>query len=113
MGYRPLAVTNRQLERILDLLKTATDEEQPKILAQLQPIITAASIALDECDFGTGLELGLDILASGVECVNETARRFLCNSYNLLGRDAFAKIAETHLKNRKKGCDLNMLKDII
>lgn len=72
-------------------------------------MITATSIALDECDFGTGLELGWDIFFFGIDFISSTTLRFLTDSYRLLGRDAFAKIAEAHLKNRTKGCNLSIL----
>lgn len=104
-----MAISNKELKELLGQLKTASKEKQPEILAKLQPAITYASIALDECDFGTGLELGLDILYFGVDCLNSTAKRFLTDSYRLLNREAFAKIAEAHLNCRRKGVHLNML----
>lgn len=64
---------------------------------------------MDECDFGTGLELGWNLLFYGIDTLNATTLRFLRDSYNLLKRNAFAKIAEAHLTNRKRGCNLSIL----
>lgn len=109
LGYRSLIVSNKELQTLLTKLKNASPDTPPKLLAELQNIITATSIALDECDFGTGLELGWDIFFFGIDIVSSTTLRFLTDSYRLLGRDVFAKIAEAHLKNRSKGCNLSIL----
>lgn len=90
-------------------LKDASADTQPKLLADLQHIITATSIALDECDFGTGLEFGWDLFFFGIDSIKGTTMRFLMDSYRLLERDTFAKIAEAHLKNRSKGSNLSIL----
>lgn len=109
LGYRGLALSNKELHVLLKKLKTCAQEQQTKLLSDLQPVITYASIALDECDFGTGVELGWNLLFYGIDSVNATTLRFLRDSYNLLNRDAFAKIAEAHLSNRRKGCNLSIL----
>lgn len=108
LGYRNLAMQDKELKQLFDRLEKP-DVNKTKILSELQPVLTFASIALDECDFGTGLELGLNILAHGVKTLNATAIRFLTSSYNLLNRDVFAKIAEVHLNCRKVGSDLSVL----
>lgn len=109
MGYRELALSNKELHSLLNKLKTCTPEQQKEHLSELQPVVTYASIALDECDFGTGLELGWNLFFYGIECLNGTTLRFLRDSYNLLHRGTFAKIAEAHLSNRRKGCNLSIL----
>lgn len=109
MGYRELSLSNKELHLLLQKLKVCTPDEQTKLLSELQPVITNASIALDEYDFGTGLELGLNLHFYGIACLTYTTLRFLRDSYNLLNRTAFAKIAEAHLLNRRKGCDLSIL----
>lgn len=102
-------MSNKELQTLLTKLKNASQETQPKLLADLQHVITATSIALDECDFGTGLELGWNIFFSGIDSLSSTTLRFLTDSYRLLGRDVFAKIAEVHLNKRSKGCNLSIL----
>lgn len=102
-------MSNSELQTLLNKISKASPEEKPKLLTDLHPVLTYASIATDECDFGTGLELGLNILAHGVDSLNKTIQRYLTISYNLLKREEFAKIAEAHMKNRRKGSDLSIL----
>lgn len=109
LGYRELAMSNKELHTLLHKLKSCAPEQRTKLLSDLQPVLTYASIALDECDFGTGVELGWNILFYGIDNLNATALRFLRDSYTLLGREAFVKIAEAHLSNRKKGSNLSVL----
>lgn len=100
---------DEDIKKLLTRLKNCSEEQKNKILSDLQPVLTYASIAIDECDFGTGIELGLNILSYGVDCLNYTALRFLSNSYKLIHKENFAKIAEAHLKNRRSGCKLSIL----
>lgn len=101
-------MNNNDLGKLFDSLLDE-DENKNKILAQLQPVFMHTNLALDECDFGTGLELGLNILAHGVKTIDATALRYLRSSYKLLKRDDFVTIAEAHLKNRKSGTNLSVL----
>lgn len=100
-----------ELKKILDKIAIVNDDdvERQALLSKLQPVISYASIAIDECDFGTGLELGLNILAHGVKTLNNTILRFLLGSYKLLKKESFAKIAEAHLKNRKEDVNLSII----
>ncbi|KAJ8951758.1 hypothetical protein NQ318_012609 [Aromia moschata] len=109
-GYRELALDNKQLAHLLTKLENTDDEKQKtNYLSQLEPVFTYTSIATDECDFGTGIELGWNIMAHGVSSLDSTALRFLSINYGLLNRETFAKIAEAHLTNRKKGCRLSII----
>lgn len=69
-----------------------SQEEKDKILSELQPVITYASIAMDECDFGTGLEAGIAFFCSGLEELQTSALKNLDVAYSLLQREAFGKI---------------------
>ncbi|EFA01605.2 histone PARylation factor 1 [Tribolium castaneum] len=109
LGYRELAMGDKDLMVLLNKLNKASPEQKNKYLADLQPVLTFANIALDECDFGTGVKLGWELLFHGIDSLNATIAQFLGNSNRLLGREAFAKIAEAHMNNRKKGCDLSIL----
>jgi Uncharacterised conserved protein (DUF2228). len=71
--------------------------ERDANLGKLQPIVTAANIANDECDFGTSLELGLDLFCFGGQVFHRTALHLLKTAYNLLQRNEFALIAEVCL----------------
>ena len=57
---------------------------------------------LDEGDPGMGLELGIDLLVFGGNCLNSTVRHLLTVAYELLNREAFAKITNAHLNRRSE-----------
>ncbi|KAF5302231.1 hypothetical protein FQA39_LY10270 [Lamprigera yunnana] len=109
MGYRHLCVDNKELKKLLDRVSTASVQQKDKVMSELQPILTATSIATDECDFGTGIELGWDILAHGIGSLNSIIARYLAINYELIDRGAFAKISRAHMDNRRKGVDLSIL----
>ncbi|KAB0799612.1 hypothetical protein PPYR_07492 [Photinus pyralis] len=108
VGYRHLCVGAAELRKLLDRVGKASPQQKEKVMSELQPVLTATSIATDECDFGTGIELGWNILAHGVDSLNSTIARFLATNYELIGRDAFAVIIRAHMKNRKRGVDLSI-----
>ncbi|KAG6583282.1 histone PARylation factor 1 [Phytophthora cinnamomi] len=56
---------------------------------------------LDECDFGTGLLLGLDVFTAG-SCLEKEALQLLRVAYMLLRRANFYKIASGHCKHRDR-----------
>lgn len=81
------------LKKIFARLQEATSQaDKDKALSELQPVITYASIAVDECDFGTGLEAGIDLFCSGLKELHPSALSSLTSVYSLLNRDAFGKI---------------------
>lgn len=106
VGYRPLSVSDKELVKICDRIAKSSSENRKKAMSDLQPVITMATIAVDECDFGTALELGIDLFCYGNEHLDQSALRLLSSVYSVLDRDAFGQIAEAHLKNRKKGMPL-------
>ncbi|KAI5636631.1 zinc-finger (CX5CX6HX5H) motif domain-containing protein [Phthorimaea operculella] len=68
LGYRKLVETDANLKKLFAKLESCkTQKEKDKLLSELQPVITYASIAVDECDFGTGLECGIDLFCSGLD----------------------------------------------
>lgn len=110
IGYRELAVTDSSLKRILKgIVESKTEEERTQYWTQLQPVITFANIANDECDFGTSLELGIDLFCYGSPLLHRSAKQLMVTAYNLLGRHEFAKIIEAHLEDRRKGVNLSVL----
>lgn len=99
-----------QLKRILNQIDAAeSDDDRRKAMSKIEEVVRLAVIAADECDFGTCLELGHDLFSSGISYVQRTSLQVLASAYNLLHRQKFLKIAEAHLKDRKKGCDLSVL----
>ncbi|XP_033216876.1 histone PARylation factor 1 [Belonocnema kinseyi] len=104
VGYRKLATSEADLQKMLKKIKEAeTDEERKSAMSDLQEVIRWATIAADECDFGTCLELGHDLFSSGVSQVQDMALQMLSIAYGQIDRPAFLKIAEAHFKDRKTG----------
>ena len=91
---------------LVELKRMLTDivngEHREVLLDELQEIITRIQFANDECDYGMGLELGLDLFSFGHEMFNRKATMLLTLAYELLGKSAFGKIVERHLECRGK-----------
>lgn len=103
VGYRPLTVTDGELKKILKrITEGKTEREKEQGSEDLQEIMTLVQFANDECDYGMGLELGLDLFCFGSERFHNTILQLLPLGYRLLGRDEFAEIAEIHVKNRNR-----------
>ncbi|KAL1117779.1 hypothetical protein AAG570_004094 [Ranatra chinensis] len=110
VGYRELAENDATLKKILkEIVDTTRPGQRSPIWTKLQPVITFANIANDECDFGASLELGIDLFCFGNEIFHQTALHQLTTAYNLLGRNLYATIAQLHLANRKKSSDPSVL----
>lgn len=65
--------------------------------------------ANDECDYGEGLELGIDLFSYGGDVFNSTILNLMPLAYQLLGRLEFKKIIEAHLKSRQRSDTLSEL----
>jgi len=84
-----------KLRKILTSVQSAkTQEDLDDAMEALQPIINAANIANDECDFGTSVELGLDLFTFGGRELSKEALNLLTTGYSLLNRNEFAEIAK-------------------
>ncbi|XP_063708059.1 histone PARylation factor 1-like [Culicoides brevitarsis] len=113
VGYRPLQLSDANLKKMLENFKTIDKEDKESFnlaMDALQPCITAAYIAVDESDFATSLELGIDLFCFGLEILQEVAKPLLIAGYTMLQRPQYIAIAKTHLQNRRKGYDLDLLK---
>lgn len=89
--------------------EAGTSDERKTPFAKLDEIVRLATIAADECDFGTCLELGHDLFSNGGIHVQTTASQMLSIAYTHLQRLQLLKILEAHLKDRKKGCELSVI----
>ena len=67
----------------------------------LQEIITFVQFANDECDYGMGLELGMDLFCHG-EHFHSVVLNLLPLAYDLLQREEFARIIQEHLNSRNR-----------
>ena len=58
LGYRNLAVSNSELQKVLKQIEDAPVPEMRKMpMSKLDEVIRLATIAADECDFGTVLRV--------------------------------------------------------
>lgn len=86
-----------------------TEADRDKAMDPLMEIIMLVQFANDECDYGEGLELGLDLFTYGGEVFHKTILNLLPLAYQLLGRHEYKSIIEAHLKKRKHTTDLSEL----
>ncbi|XP_043918493.1 histone PARylation factor 1 [Protopterus annectens] len=103
VGYRELPETDASLKKICkSIVEAPNDDERVKAFAPIQEIITYVQFANDECDYGMGYELGIDLFCYGSHYFHKVVRQLLPLAYNLLKRNLFAEIIEAHLDNRNK-----------
>ncbi|XP_053712885.1 histone PARylation factor 1-like [Synchiropus splendidus] len=101
VGYRELPETDADLKKICRAIAEAkSDEERVKAFGPLQQIITFVQFANDECDYGMGYELGMDLFCFGSHYFHKTVKQLLPMAYNLLKRNLFGEILEDHLASR-------------
>ena len=92
-----------ELKKILKRITERKDEtEKQQGSDDLQEIMTLVQFANDECDYGMGLELGLDLFCFGSERFHKVMLQLMPLAYRLLGRDEFAEVIEIHLENRSR-----------
>ncbi|XP_072450651.1 histone PARylation factor 1 isoform X2 [Chiloscyllium punctatum] len=102
VGYRELPETDGSLKKICKaIVEAPTDEARMKAFAPIQEIITYVQFANDECDYGMGYELGIDLFCYGSHYFHKVVQQLLPLAYKLLKRQLFAEIIEVHLANRK------------
>ncbi|XP_029671599.1 histone PARylation factor 1-like [Formica exsecta] len=98
------------LQKILKQIEeSGTSDERKTPFAKLDEIVRLATIAADECDFGTCLELGHDLFSNGGIHVQTTVLQMLSIAYTHLQRLQFLKILKAHLRDRKRGCELSVI----
>ncbi|XP_020661153.2 histone PARylation factor 1 [Pogona vitticeps] len=103
VGYRELPETNASLKRICKAIVDApNDDQRMKAFAPIQEMLTFVQFANDECDYGMGYELGIDLFCYGSHYFHKIIGQLLPLAYNLLKRNLFAEIIESHLANRKE-----------
>lgn len=69
-----------------------SDDEKKIYFSKLYEIVTWATIAMDEGDYGTCLELGLDLFSFGSHHLHKIILQLITPAYNLLNRQAFSTI---------------------
>ena len=83
------------------IVESKTPEQRDKHLDSLTEVVTLVQFANDECDYGEGLELGIDVFCFGSAELHSTVLSLLPLAYQLLGRSEFADIITAHLADRK------------
>ena len=102
IGYRPLGITNAALAKMLAKIENSKNKaEKLKHLQPLEELITYVQFANDECDYGMGFELGIDLFCKGKE-FNSFALHLLTTAYSLLTRSLYADIISIHIENRQR-----------
>lgn len=92
-----------ELKKILKRITEGKDEKEKEQGSEdLQEIMTLVQFANDECDYGMGLELGLDLFCFGSERFHNVISQLMPLGYRLLGRDEFAEVVEIHLEHRNR-----------
>ncbi|XP_071779374.2 histone PARylation factor 1 [Centroberyx gerrardi] len=103
VGYRELPETDAGLKKICKAIAEArNDEERVKAFGPLQEMITFVQFANDECDYGMGYELGIDLFCYGSHYFYKVIRQLLPMAYSLLKRNLFGEILEAHLSSRSR-----------
>ncbi|CAH2300528.1 histone PARylation factor 1 [Pelobates cultripes] len=103
VGYRELPETDGNLKRICkNIVEAANDDARMKAFAPIQEMFTFVQFANDECDYGMGYELGIDLFCYGSHYFHKIAGQLLPLAYKLLKRNLFAEIIESHLSNRSR-----------
>lgn len=110
VGYRDLGMTDSKLKTMLTRISDFKDDKKKcSLYKDYHQIITNANMANDECDFGMGLELGLDLFFQGDPYYHGDIEFLLTNAYTLLERTEFSEILKAHLEERKKGDKVSLL----
>lgn len=83
VGYRELPETDANLKRICKtIVEAPSDEERLKAFAPIQEMMTFVQFANDECDYGMGLELGMDLFCYGSHVSNKSTRPHSSPTYS-------------------------------
>ncbi len=84
-----------------------SDADRDKAMDSLMELISLVQFANDECDYGEGLELGLDLFTFGGAVFHGSVLNLLPLAYELLGRGEFKAVIEAHLKDRRYSANLS------
>lgn len=86
----------------MDKICSSTGDKRDQAFEPLQEVVTFVQFANDECDYGMGLELGLDLFCHGDPHFHTLCEHVLPLAYELLGRENYAQICRQHLKARNR-----------
>jgi len=98
VGYRPVPFTKDEFKKICDkLCHSTTDHIRESAEDELHHVITCVQFANDECDYGEGLELGLNLFLYGSSILHTRIMGLLPLAYKLLNRNLYGQIITDHI----------------
>ncbi|KAL6467347.1 hypothetical protein MHYP_G00251510 [Metynnis hypsauchen] len=103
VGYRELPESDADLKKICRAIAEAEDDDsRMKAFAPIQEMMTFVQFANDECDYGMGYELGVDLFCYGSHYFHKVIGQLLPMAYSLLKRGVFGEILQAHLASRSR-----------
>ncbi|CAF1548710.1 unnamed protein product [Rotaria magnacalcarata] len=109
IGYRPVPFTKDQFKRVCDKFCNSKSEEICQAAEdELQNVITCIQFANDECDYGEGLEFGLNLFLYGSSKLHSRIMSLLPLGYKLLQRNLYAQIITDHLSSGRSNLIENL-----
>jgi len=100
------------LKKVCDkFCKSSSEELCQSAEDELQHVITCIQFANDECDYGEGLEFGLNLFLYGSSKLHSRILNLLPLAYKLLHRDLYGQIITDHLSSGRSNLiqDLNQI----
>ncbi|CAF0810567.1 unnamed protein product [Rotaria sordida] len=112
IGYRPVPFTKDQFKKVCDKFCNSTSESISQTAEdELQHVITCIQFANDECDYGEGLEFGLNLFLYGSSKLHSRIMNLLPLAYKLLQRNLYGQIITDHITSGRSNLieDLNQI----
>ncbi|CAF1067359.1 unnamed protein product [Adineta ricciae] len=98
-----------QFKKVCDkFCNDASEGQRQKAEDDLQHVITCIQFANDECDYGEGLEFGLNLFLYGSSKLHSRILTLLPLAYKLLHRDLYGQIITDHLASGRS----NLIEDL-
>ena len=105
--FYPTADLKKMFKKVVD---AKTDKDRDAAFDPIMEIIMLIQFANDECDYGEGLELGLDMFSyGGGNAFKSNILNLMTLAYQLLGRHEYREILEAHLQDRRHSANLSQL----
>ena len=107
VGYRPVPISEKELKSLFETMRNTPKEKRDT--RRIEEVLNWVNIGNDECDFGQGLEFGLNLFCGdkpGEEQVfGKIASVVLKNAYKLLARGEFTGIVDGLITQRRAVLD--------
>jgi len=98
-----------QFKKVCDKFCNSSSEELCQSAEDdLQHVITCIQFANDECDYGEGLEFGLNLFLYGSSKLHSRILTLLPLAYKLLHRDLYGQILTDHISSGRS----NLIEDL-